>query len=124
MKIIFLLSVLIPFSFFAQVNKIQNNAQNVTQNESYEGIVVLQLSDVSNETFNKVERYFLSKRNANLEYSCMKSSIVVIKFYNNNFSSKADNAMQIKNQILSIDNKIKVDVVFVDVYQSTASSKC
>ena len=117
---IFLVTILLTFSSYQFPT--YGEKGNI---DSYRGLVILKIDNLeSNDTYAAIEEAISKDRNVNLDYSCVESGVLIIKFFDSRFNGKADNGVMIKQKVINAVPKSNPEIIFIDVQSQSAGSKC
>ena len=97
---------------------------NVGPVDTYQGLVILEIEDLTDDAYLEIQKKLSGQMNYNLEYGCVENGIIVVKFLDSKFSGEADNAKMIENQIRSSIDRQAVKRIFVKVRAYNNASKC
>lgn len=108
------LAIIILF-MIVQPNQLQ--AEN-----NHSSLVIVKIDGLNTTMFNKLNDGISKNSKITLEYSCLQSDIVVVK-YNHGFAEKGDVQHFINNNFKKWAQIKNVEFVFIDI-QTTGVSKC
>ncbi len=92
------------------------------KSDNYSSLVIIKVTGLNTDSFNKIATGINKESPLFLEYSCLESDVIVIKF-KHTFTEKGDVQHYINNKLKKWIGKTKVDFVYIDMVLG-GSSKC
>ena len=96
------------------------NAHKVSSD--YSSLIIIKVTGLNGDSFNKIAKNINKESGLSLEYSCLESDVIVIK-YNHTFSEKGDVQHYINNKLKKWTGGSKVEIIHIDMVLS-GTSKC
>ena len=90
--------------------------------DNYSSIVIIKVNGLNGNTYNKIAKGINKEAGLSLEYSCLESNIIVIK-YKHTFTEKGDVQHFINNKMKKWIGKTKIEFIHIDLVLG-GSSKC
>ncbi len=97
---------------------------NYQETEKYDGLVILQIEEMDDAIHAKMQEAISADPNINLEYVCVESGVVVVKFANSTMAEKVDNEMLVRRKFQGCVPPNGMKTILVDVYVRIGISKC
>ena len=92
------------------------------ESANYSSLVIIKVANLNGTSYNKIAAGINKVSSLTLEYSCLESDIIVIK-YKHTFNEKGDVQHFISNKIKKWIGKAKIEFIHVDMVLG-GSSKC
>ena len=116
--------VLLPLLVLSFSSWSLSGAENYQGSEKYDGMVILQVEEMDDAIHAKMQAAISADPNINLEYVCVESGIVVVKFANSTLPEKVDNEMLVRRKFQGCVPANGMKTILVDMYVSMSVSKC
>lgn len=87
--------------------------------ESYNSVIALKVTDLSNEQFDQLSQAFDEKQEAHIDYVCQQSGIIVVKLTDSSLKDKGDIHTYLKS-IFTRAAKIK-NIEILHIYTEASS---
>ena len=90
--------------------------------DNYSSLVIVKVKGLNGSSFNKIAAGINKESSLSMEYSCLESDVIVIK-YKHNFNEKGDVQHFINSKFKKWVGTIKVEFIHIDMVLG-GSSKC
>jgi len=110
------------FLIFIMLFSISSYGNYNMEVDSYSSLVIIKVKGLNSDTFNKISQGIGKEVSLSLEYSCLQSDVIVIK-YKHSFSEKGDVQHYINNKLKRWIGANQVEFIHIDMVLG-GSSKC
>ncbi len=82
--------------------------------DNYSSLVIVKVQGLNTDSYNKIAAGINKESSMSLEYSCLESDVIVIK-YKHTFNEKGDVQHAIKNKLKKWVGATKVEFIHIDM---------
>ena len=90
----------------------------------YEGLIILKIRNMNDELRSDLYQALTRYPTTQVEYTCMESGVVVLKFANSVLHEKADVATMITGQLQGYVDASSIQVIWIEVREQVGVMKC
>lgn len=101
---------------------ISANSFTLKTSENHSSLVIVKIAGLNADVLNKINKGISKNASMSLEYSCLQSNVIVVK-YLHSFSEKADVQHYINSNFKKWGRVKNIEFIFIDL-QTTGISKC